>query len=63
MERTEGLPAGLRILYAIVREPGAVLRQTAAREHESISLAPGIYEMRVSREYDPFREQARRVAD
>jgi hypothetical protein len=53
---------GLRILYAIVREPTA-LRQTAATPHEEMPLAPGLYEMRLAREYDPFAEQIRRVAD
>jgi len=62
MERTEDVPAGLRILYAIVEAP-TQLRQDAANAHEAHDLAPGIYEMRIAREYDPFTEQARRVAD
>lgn len=62
MERVADVPAGMRILYAIVREPTA-LRQTAASAHGAIALDPGIYELRIAREYDPFAEQARRVAD
>lgn len=62
MERTEGVPAGLRILYAIVEEPSQ-LRQDAGNAHEAHDLSTGFYEMRISREYDPFAEQARRVAD
>lgn len=56
------VPAGMVILYAIVKEPTA-LSQTAANPHGQIDLAPGTYEMRLSREFNPFAEQARRVAD
>lgn len=62
MERTHDVPAGMRILYAIVREPTS-LRQSAATPHEALHLAPGVYEMRIAREYDPFLEESRRVAD
>lgn len=51
------------VIYAIVRDPGAALIQTAAGAHGEIQLPPGAYELRISREYDPFAEQARRVAD
>lgn len=61
MEKTEA-PAGARILYAIVKEP-TKLFQDAAVPHDPVNLDPGIYEMRIKREYDPFAEQARRVAD
>jgi hypothetical protein len=56
------VPTGARILYAIVKEP-AKLFQDAAVPHDPVSLDPGIYEFRIKREYDPFAEQARRVAD
>lgn len=62
MERTKDVPTGMRILYAIVDEP-ASLKQDAANAHEAHDMDLGIYEMRVSREYDPFLQQARRVAD
>jgi hypothetical protein len=62
MERTDNIPAGMAILYAIVKSPTA-LKQNAATPHKDIPLDPGIYEIRVSREFDPFAEQARRVAD
>lgn len=61
LERTAA-PAGAKILYAIVKEP-TKLFQDAAVPHEPVSLDPGIYEFRIKREYDPFAEQARRVAD
>lgn len=55
-------PAGARILYAIVREP-TKLFQDAAVPHQPIHLDPGIYEFRIKREFDPFAEQVRQVAD
>lgn len=62
MERTDDVPSGMRLIYAIVDKPTA-LRQDAAVPHEPVNLDPGIYEFRISREFDPFAEQARRVAD
>lgn len=62
MERTSDVPAGARILYAIVKEPTRLF-QDAAAPHAPVHLAPGIYEMRIKREFDPFAEQARAVRD
>lgn len=62
MERTNDVPAGMRILYAIVTEP-ARLYQDASTPHDAHDVPPGIYELRIAREYDPIMEQARRVAD
>lgn len=62
LERVDNVPAGMAILYAIVKDPTA-LKQNAPTPHKDIPLDPGLYEIRVSREYDPFAEQARRVAD
>lgn len=62
MERTKDVPAGMRILYGIIEKP-AELRQDAPNGHETHSLIEGFYEFRIAREYDPFSEQARRVAD
>lgn len=61
MERVEA-PTGAKILYAIVKEPTRLF-QDAAAPHKPIDLDPGIYEFRLKREFDPFSEQARRVAD
>lgn len=61
MERVK-VPAGATILHAIVKEP-TKLFQDAATPHQPIDLDPGLYEFRIKREYDPFAEQARRVAD
>lgn len=62
LERTDDVPAGMAILYAIVKDPTG-LKQDAPHPHGEIPLDPGIYEIRVSREFDPFAEQIRRVAD
>lgn len=62
LERTDNVPVGMAILYAIVKNPTA-LKQDAPTPHKEIPLDPGLYEIRVSREYDPFAEQVRRVAD
>lgn len=56
-------PAGATILYAIVKEP-TKLFQDAATPHKPVELTdPGIYELRIKREFDPFSEQIRQVAD
>ncbi|GAA4108583.1 hypothetical protein ACFFTN_01190 [Aminobacter aganoensis] len=62
LERTSGVPVGMQILYAVLAAPQRFF-QDAAHPHGEYELNPGIYEMRIAREYDPFAEQARRVAD
>ncbi len=64
MERK--LPAefgdAMSILYAIVDRPVEMF-QDAAVPHETAVMEPGIYELTVSAEVDPFTKKARRVAD
>ncbi len=62
MERTDNVPAGMQRFYAILKEPQQFI-QDAANPHGGYNLDPGIYRFDVSREYDPFMDQARRVAD
>ncbi len=62
MERTDNVPAGMQIFYAVLDDPQS-FAQDAVNPHGSYEMAPGIYEFRVSREFDPFAEQARKVAD
>jgi hypothetical protein len=62
MERTRDVPQGMRILYAILDNPGELV-QDAAVPHGKFELPAGFYEFRIAREYDPFAEQARIVAD
>ena len=61
LERVE-VPQGAQILHVIVKDP-STLFQDATTPHEPFDLDPGLYEFRIKREYDPFLEQARRVAD
>ena len=61
-QRTNGVPAGCRVLYAEVTEDTRVF-QDAARPHDVQMLPKGLYEIRTDREHDPFTGQARRVAD
>ena len=63
MYRATNAPSGMRILYAIVNEPSALVHLRDFDTHESHSLQPGIYEFRAGREYDPYEEIARRQAD
>lgn len=62
MERVNAVPSGMQIFYAILDEPQSFI-QDAANPHGGYDLDPGVYEFRVSREFNPFEEQARRVAD
>lgn len=63
LERTDNVPAGMQIFYSIIKNPTA-LKQAAPTPHDEISLgADIIYRHRISREFDPFAEQVRRVAD
>ena len=62
MERTDKVPEGMKIIYAALENPHDLV-QDAPTPHEGYNLPPGLYEFRIAREYDPFAEQARRVAD
>lgn len=62
MERTDNVPAGMQIIYALLDAP-ADLVQDAPTPHGGYRLEPGAYMFRIAREFDPFAEQARRVAD
>lgn len=56
------LPEGRGRLYALLDRP-VRLFQDAPDAHGEHVLEPGVYEFRIAREFDPFAEQARRVAD
>lgn len=62
MERTDKVPAGMQILYAILKSPESLI-QDAQVPHGGYDLASGFYELRIAREFDPFAAQARRVQD
>lgn len=55
---------GADILYAIVANPGTELRQEkSGTPHAPIAVPAGTYKIVISREFNPFTAQARRVAD
>ena len=56
-------PEGMRILYAILREPTPLEHLRPHDTHEPVMLEPGTYEMRIAREYDPYAELARQSMD
>ena len=62
MERTDNVPAGMQVFYAILDAPEKFI-QDAANPHGGYDLDPGVYCFRVARELNPFTGQARRVAD
>lgn len=62
MERVKDVPDGMQVFYAILKNPQSFV-QDAANPHGGFDLDAGFYEFRVSREFDPFAEQARRVVD
>lgn len=53
---------GMDILYAILKNP-ADLKQNRGRPHGEQIVEPGCYVITNNQEYDPFTQQARRVAD
>lgn len=62
LERTRDVPAGMKMLYAIV-DKATMLEQNAASPHDKIYVEPGMYEVRISREYNPFLQKSIAVAD
>lgn len=54
---------GLDCFYAILDNPEQVIQEAASDAHAPYDLEPGFYDIRISREHNPFTQQARRVAD
>ena len=54
---------GMRVLYAILKEPASLDHCRDFDRHDPIALSPGEYEFRIAREYDPWQELARLSAD
>lgn len=57
-----GQVAGMQVLYALLKEP-LKLRQTAGSPHAEQIVEAGEYFITNNVDYNPFTEQARRVAD
>jgi hypothetical protein len=56
-------PEGLRILRLIVEQPTVLEHLRGHDTHEPLMVPPGEYDVRIAREFDPYAEIARRVAD
>jgi hypothetical protein len=54
--------SGLDVFYAILDEANGLV-QDAQTPHDRHDFEPGVYEFRIAREFDPFTQQARQVAD
>lgn len=54
---------GAEVLYAIVENPTALRQEKAGTPHAPISVPAGKYKIVISREFNPFSEQVRQVAD
>lgn len=56
--------AGVRLLRMIVRDPLKELEHERPHDtHETLGFAPGLYELRIGREYDPYAQLARQQMD
>jgi hypothetical protein len=62
MEQTENVPVGMRVFWALLERPTALI-QNAPDAHGAQALPANLIQFRIKREYDPFSEQVRRVAD
>ena len=56
-------PAGMRVLYMILENPLALVHLRGHDTHETITNEPGVYEVRIAREFDHYAELARQSAD
>jgi hypothetical protein len=56
-------PEGMRILYMILENPLVLEHLRPHDTHETITNEPGIYEVRIAREFDHYAELARQSAD
>lgn len=54
---------GLDMFYAILDEPQSLIQDAPNKPHGKYDLPAGFYDIRISREYNPFMQEARRVAD
>lgn len=54
---------GADVLYAIVANPTQLRQEKSDAPHAPIPVDPGVYRIVISREFNPFMNEARRVAD
>lgn len=56
-------PEGMRVLYMILENPLAVEHLRGHDTHETVTNEPGVYEVRIAREFDHYAELARQSQD
>lgn len=56
-------PEGMTVLYALLESAGSLEHLRGHDTHAPHAFEPGTYMFRTDREYDPYAELARRVAD
>lgn len=56
-------PTGMRVLYMILENPLAIEHLRNHDTHETLTNEPGVYEIRIAREFDHYAELARQSAD
>lgn len=56
-------PEGMRVLYAILENPLSLEHLRGHDTHEALTNEPGVYEIRIAREFDHYAELARQSAD
>ncbi len=56
-------PEGMRILRAIVESPTPLVHLRDHDTHEPIMFEPGEYEIRITREFDPYEQLSRQQMD
>ena len=59
----DAAPEGMRVLYALLETPGELKHLRDFDTHAPQVFEPGAYMFRTDREFDPYAELARRVAD
>jgi len=50
-------------VYVQVNETATIEHRGTTRGHEPLTVEPGIYQVKIKREFDPFVREARLVAD
>lgn len=62
-EATRDVPAGMRVLYALLEESADLEHLRDYDTHETVRHDPGMYEFRIGREHDHYAAAARAQAD
>lgn len=56
-------PRGMKVFYALLDQPTALVQDAPGKPHETQTLPAGLYQFKIAREFDPFADEVRQVAD